>query len=438
MKRRLQAEGLFDAARKRPIPVAPQGIALITSRTGAVLHDVLRVLRHGAPQARLVLIHSAVQGATAPAEIVEAIGRANDLARSEARTGRGDAPSVILLARGGGSSDDLAAFNNEAVLRAIAGSELPVLSAVGHESDATLADLVADDRAGTPSIGAARLAPNLDALRRAPLELAARARGAAVASIARAAAAFDGERRALAAASPVAGLERAQERLALVADDLSRAVRVRLRLDDLQVERAATLLSALSPFGVLARGYAMVEGGDGRLVRSWRQVAVGGTIRVRLEDGHLLRLNYVAANGHPYIAVGKFLIERKIISKDEMSMDRIRQWMLANPVEGNELRRKNKSYVFFRETNLAADVEPVGAQGVSLTPGRSIAVDRKLHIYGTPFFISSELPLETEEPTTPFRRLTIAQDTGGAIIGPARADIYFGAGDEAGSVSGRL
>ena len=287
LKRRLQAEGLFDAARKRPIPVAPQGIALVTSRTGAVLHDVLRVLRHGAPQARLVLIHSAVQGATAPAEIVEAIGRANDLARSEARTGRGDAPSVILLARGGGSSDDLAAFNNEAVLRAIAGSELPVLSAVGHESDATLADLVADDRAGTPSIGAARLASNLDALRRAPLELAARARGAAVASIARAAAAFDGERRALAAASPVASLERAQERLALVADDLSRAVRGRLRLDDLQVERAATLLSALSPFGVLARGYAMVEGGDGRLVRSWRQVAVGGTIRVRLEDGEL-------------------------------------------------------------------------------------------------------------------------------------------------------
>lgn len=165
---------------------------------------------------------------------------------------------------------------------------------------------------------------------------------------------------------------------------------------------------------------------------------IQGSVRVRLEDGHLLRLNYEAANGHPYIAVGRYLIERNIVPKDEMSMDRIRQWMEANPEEGKELRRKNKSYVFFREINLANDEEPIGAQGVSLTPGRSIAVDRKLHIYGMPFFISADLPIETEQPTTKFRRLMIAQDTGGAIIGPARADIYFGAGDEAGSISGRL
>ena len=165
---------------------------------------------------------------------------------------------------------------------------------------------------------------------------------------------------------------------------------------------------------------------------------IQGSVRVRLEDGHLLRLNYEAANGHPYVAVGRFLIERKIVPKDEMSMDRIRQWMEANPEEGKELRRKNKSYVFFRETNLASDEEPAGAQGISLTPGRSIAVDRKLHVYGTPFFIAADLPIETEQPTTKFRRLMIAQDTGGAIIGPARADVYFGAGDEAGSVSGRL
>ena len=165
---------------------------------------------------------------------------------------------------------------------------------------------------------------------------------------------------------------------------------------------------------------------------------IQGSVRVRLEDGHLLRLNYEAANGHPYIAVGRYLIERKIVAREEMSMDRIRQWMEANPEEGKELRRKNKSYVFFRETNLAYDEEPIGAQGVSLTPGRSIAVDRKLHIYGMPFFIAADLPIETEQPTTKFRRLMIAQDTGGAIIGPARADIYFGAGDEAGSISGRL
>ena len=165
---------------------------------------------------------------------------------------------------------------------------------------------------------------------------------------------------------------------------------------------------------------------------------IQGSVRVKLDDGHILRLNYMAANGHPYTAVGKFLIDRNIVPRDEMSMDRIRQWMEANPAEGRELRRRNKSYVFFRETSLPASEEPIGAQGISLTPGRSIAVDRNLHVYGTPFFISAELPIESEQPTTRFRRLMIAQDTGGAIVGPARADIYFGTGVEAGSVSGRL
>jgi membrane-bound lytic murein transglycosylase A len=121
-----------------------------------------------------------------------------------------------------------------------------------------------------------------------------------------------------------------------------------------------------------------------------------------------------------------------------MSMDRIREWMERNPAEGKELRRRNKSYVFFRETGLANDQEPVGAQGVSLTPGRSIAVDRNLHVYGTPFFISAQLPIEEEKSSEVFQRLMIAQDTGGAIIGPARADLYFGAGDEAASIAGRI
>jgi membrane-bound lytic murein transglycosylase A len=112
--------------------------------------------------------------------------------------------------------------------------------------------------------------------------------------------------------------------------------------------------------------------------------------------------------------------------------------MERNPKEGEELRRRNKSYVFFRETNLPVNEEPIGAQGISLTPGRSIAVDRKLHTYGTPFFISAYLPIEGLKPDTWFRRLMIAQDTGGAIVGPARADLYFGAGDEAASVAGRL
>jgi membrane-bound lytic murein transglycosylase A len=102
------------------------------------------------------------------------------------------------------------------------------------------------------------------------------------------------------------------------------------------------------------------------------------------------------------------------------------------------LRRQNQSYVFFREVQLSDKDEAVGAQGVPLTPGRSIAVDRALHVYGTPFFIEGELPIESEQSKTPFRRLMVAQDTGSAIVGPARADIYFGAGADAGRVSGRL
>jgi len=132
------------------------------------------------------------------------------------------------------------------------------------------------------------------------------------------------------------------------------------------------------------------------------------------------------------------LIERNIVPKDQMSMQKIREYMEQSPDAAKELRRQNRSYVFFREVKLAADDEAVGAQGVPLTAGRSIAVDKNLHVYGTPFFIEGNLPIETDVSNTPFRRLMIAQDTGSAIIGPARADIYFGAGADAGRVAGRL
>jgi membrane-bound lytic murein transglycosylase A len=165
---------------------------------------------------------------------------------------------------------------------------------------------------------------------------------------------------------------------------------------------------------------------------------IQGSARVRLEDGSTVRINYDAHNGYPYTAVGRILIERNIIPRDQMSMQRIRQWMDENPDGAKELRRQNRSYVFFREVQLSDKDEAVGAQGVPLTPGRSIAVDKSLHVYGTPFFIEGELPIDSEQSKTPFRRLMVAQDTGSAIVGPARADLYFGAGAEAGRISGRL
>ena len=165
---------------------------------------------------------------------------------------------------------------------------------------------------------------------------------------------------------------------------------------------------------------------------------IQGSARVRLEDGSTVRINYDAHNGYPYTAVGRILIDRGIIPKDQMSMQKIREWMDQNPDGAKELRRQNRSYVFFREVQLSDKDEPVGAQGVPLTPGRSIAVDKALHVYGTPFFIEGELPIESEQSKTPFRRLMVAQDTGSAIVGPARADIYYGAGVDAGRVSGRF
>jgi peptidoglycan lytic transglycosylase A len=165
---------------------------------------------------------------------------------------------------------------------------------------------------------------------------------------------------------------------------------------------------------------------------------IQGSARVRLEDGSTIRVNYDAHNGYPYTPVGRILLERGIIPREQMSMQKIRQWMEQNPDGANDLRRQNRSYVFFREVMLSDKDEPVGAQGVPLTPGRSIAVDQALHVYGTPFFIEGELPIESEHSNTPFHRLMFAQDTGSAIVGPARADLYFGAGGEAGRVSGRL
>jgi membrane-bound lytic murein transglycosylase A len=162
-----------------------------------------------------------------------------------------------------------------------------------------------------------------------------------------------------------------------------------------------------------------------------------GSVRIKLEDGTVLRLNYDGHNGWPYTSIEQILIERKVMPKEKMSTSRIRDWMKVNPEEGKELRRRNKSFVFFRETGLGELEEAIGAQGISLTPGRSIAVDKFIHIYGTPFFIEAELPIQNKS-SSKFQRLMVSQDTGGAIRGPARADLYFGAGEESAQLAGRV
>jgi membrane-bound lytic murein transglycosylase A len=166
-------------------------------------------------------------------------------------------------------------------------------------------------------------------------------------------------------------------------------------------------------------------------------IQIEGSARVILEDGTPLRISYDSHNGHSYSSIERALVERNLIPRQEMSAQRIRDWMAAHPDEAAKVRAANRSYVFFRITGLSNEGEPVGAQGVPLTPGRSIAVDR-VHEYGTPFFIEANLPIESVKSVSRFGRLMIAQDTGSALVGPARADLYWGAGDDAGRIAGRI
>ena len=166
-------------------------------------------------------------------------------------------------------------------------------------------------------------------------------------------------------------------------------------------------------------------------------IQIEGSARVILEDGTPLRISYDSHNGYSYSSIERVLAERNLIARKDLSKERIRAWTAAHPEEAAKARATNRAYMFFRVTGLTNDGEPVGAQGVPLTPGRSIAVDR-VHEYGTPFFIEGNLPIEDAKPAAPVGRLTIAQDTGSAIVGPARADLYLGAGDEAGRIAGRI
>ncbi len=170
-------------------------------------------------------------------------------------------------------------------------------------------------------------------------------------------------------------------------------------------------------------------------------IQIEGSARVRLEDGTTLHINYDGHNGYSFVPIGRILIEHHVIPREHSSLDRIRDWIRTNPQEFQELLRQDRSFVFFRITGLSdkedtIDHQAVGAEGVPLTPERSIAVDSSVHVYGTPFFI--EAALTAPKRTMNFDRLMIAQDTGSAIVGPARADIYWGAGLRAGQLTGKV
>jgi membrane-bound lytic murein transglycosylase A len=168
-------------------------------------------------------------------------------------------------------------------------------------------------------------------------------------------------------------------------------------------------------------------------------VHVQGSARVRLDDGSVMRLAYAAKAGHPYTSIAKVLIARGLATADEMTADVLRVWLKANPTEATALMRTNRSYVFFAEQpDLDPDLGAVAAAKVQLTPRVSLAVDRTLHTFGTPIFVDAALPLGEGGEAEPFRRLMIAQDTGSAIVGPARGDVFVGLGETAGRLAGRI
>ena len=165
---------------------------------------------------------------------------------------------------------------------------------------------------------------------------------------------------------------------------------------------------------------------------------VQGSARIRLPDGGVVRVAYAGRNGHPYASIGKILVEQGHVPVAEMSLERLTAWLKDHPDAARDIMRQNRSYIFFRRADeIAPEDGPIGGAGVPLTPGRSLAVDRAIWSYGLPVWLEGELPLAGGG-SEPLRRLTIAQDTGTAIVGPARGDFFFGSGPEAGTRAGLL
>lgn len=248
LKARLAAEGLFATERKRPLPTRPATIAVITSPTGAVWKDICHVLARRWPLTRVLLVAAQVQGDAAPASLVGAFRRIERYAAAQVAAGHPeDAPAVTILARGGGSLEDLWAFNDEAVVRAVVGHRLPVVCGVGHEADVTLCDFAADVRAPTPSAAAEIVVPDRAELVAGVRVVGRRLDGAVSRRIQATAREVAAERRALDRLSPAAQLTMARERVGLLIDRATRAIRDRVAADQQAIERLSGRLAPTLP-----------------------------------------------------------------------------------------------------------------------------------------------------------------------------------------------
>jgi exodeoxyribonuclease VII large subunit len=305
LKAKLQGEGLFDAAKKRKLPQYPATIGVVTSLNGAVLHDIRRVLGRRWPMARVVVSACQVQGQGSAQTIVAALRRVSRW--TDDATGR--ATDVVILARGGGSLEDLWPFNDEAVVRAVATHPCPIVVGVGHETDVTLAEFAADVRAATPSVAAELVVP-ATADEKARLDnIAVRLRTTVGRALGDRRRMLDYETRALEGLRPDAVYKAERERIGLLLDRAAAVLRRRLEVDRTalarssellpayvagtlalkraEVGRHAATLHALSPYATLDRGYSIVRGADGAVLRDPANVKIGDPIKVRIQKGEI-------------------------------------------------------------------------------------------------------------------------------------------------------
>ena len=278
LKEKLQAQGLFDPAHKQPLPKFPGTIGIVTSSAGAAVHDMLRILRKRYPLTKVLLLPVRVQGAEAPAEIAAAIRFANAYRIAD----------LLIVGRGGGSIEDLWAFNDELVAKAIYDSKIPVISAVGHEPDVTISDFVADLRAATPSNAAELAVPDQDALRQT---LDAMNDAMASAMMRR----IQNNRRHLqvlsdsqALQSPEGYLQQRRKALEMLQNRLVSAQNMQISHKKQRFIGCTAKLDAMSPLKVLTRGYAMVQNEQQNVIRSVKAVDMGDTIMVSLSDGEMI------------------------------------------------------------------------------------------------------------------------------------------------------
>ena len=286
LKAKLEKEGLFNPGNKRPLPFMPRRIGIVTSEAGAVIHDMCTVMMRRFPAVEIRLCPALVQGDAAPASLIAGLEYFNELSlRGEGhQTCVSWAPDLVIIARGGGSFEDLFCFNDEALVRAVAACKVPIISAVGHETDFTLCDFAADKRAGTPSIAAEIAVPVLSDLKAQLSDIGLRLgsalqrRGEFFAQL------LDHLSDSLASALSIAAT-RAEQRIDRAAVRLEPTMRFACSKSESRLVKASEKLSLLSPYGVLDRGYALVTDSAGTVVRDAAQVELGGEIKVRLARG---------------------------------------------------------------------------------------------------------------------------------------------------------